>query len=433
MKSNEHGHRFSEDCYATKDEVRAVYNVENITNIWAEITTYRNYFAYETSLRDNEENHYQVCLNRSVLSSCYKLEKLWMKDIATLNSFSLARRDSFVLSKKIQCLRAVSKTVTNTNLNNSTLQKIALHQIETIPTSLIEVDLYSKCLDSLASNPLARPEDIISINNVLQGSNAEARPLFRSEDKNSTLSTLVLPKKEEIYDRLNELIEFLNDDELPLAVRFLGTIYYFEAVQPFEYLNQETASIVCKTLLSKNGLAPITNGVDIESICFSHSDRYYARLKEIQTSLDLTYMIANSLSFLFHDETEIQNLLEETRNNDDILEETPVVSSEATPVTQEGSYALPSFRKEDDAITVDERARKQREVYPNLKEKEAHFYAGHCQVGLYYTIEQFKKAEKTVYETARTSMDDLANRGFYRKEKNGKKFTYTPIPLDHEI
>ena len=44
-------------------------------------------------------------------------------------------------------------------------------------------------------------------------------------------------------------------------------------------------------------------------------------------------------------------------------------------------------------------------------------------------IEQFKKEEKTVYETARTSMEDLANRGFYRKLQIGKKFVYTPIPL----
>ena len=433
MKANEHGQRFSEDCYATKDEVKAVYNTDNVTNVWAEITTYRNYFAYETPLRDNEGNHYQVCLNRSVLSNCYKLEKLWMKDLATLNSFSLARRDSLVLTKKIDVLRAVSKTVTNTNLNNSTLQKLASHQFETIPTSIIEVDFYSKCLDSLLTAHLSRAEDIININNSLQGANPESRPIFRSEEKNTTLSTLELPKTEEIYDRLGELIEFLNCEELPLAVRFLGTIYFFEAVQPFEYLNQETASIVCKTLLANNGLAPISNGVDIESIAFSHSDRYYARLKEIQNSLDLTYMVTTSLSFLFHDETEIRNLLEETKTNDDIPEETPVVSGEATLVSPEGTYALPSFRKEDDMFTIEERARKLREVYPYLKEKEAHFYAGHCQVGLYYTIEQFRKAEMTVYETARTSMHNLANRGFYRKEKNGKKFTYTPIPLDHEI
>ena len=40
-----------------------------------------------------------------------------------------------------------------------------------------------------------------------------------------------------------------------------------------------------------------------------------------------------------------------------------------------------------------------------------------------------EKTEKTVYETARTSMEDLANRGFYRKLQIGKKFVYTPIPL----
>ncbi len=435
MKEKEYGKRFSEDCYATKDEVKAVFNLDNITNIWDDIIAYRNYFVYETPMRDNEGNHYQMCLNRSILSTCYKIEKLWIRDLTTFNSLSLAKRDAYILNKKIHVLRAVSKTVTNTNITNSTLQKIALHQIETIPTNLVEVDLYSRCLDSLSSIKLGAPEDIIIVNNSLQGVSAESRPVFRSEDDNTGLSHLVFPKAAESYDRLAELIEFLNDEEIPVVARCLGTIYFFEAVQPFEYLNQETASLVCKAFLYKCGLSPISNGIDIESIAFSHSEGYYAKLREIQNSLDLTYVITSSLPYLFHDEQEMANLLEETRNNDDIKEETisPSVSQETPSIDQEGSLALPSFRKEDDVITVDERARKLREIYPYLKEKEAHFYAGHCQVGLYYTIEQFKKAEKTVYETARTSMDDLANRGFYRKEKNGKKFTYTPIPLDHPI
>jgi hypothetical protein len=100
---------------------------------------------------------------------------------------------------------------------------------------------------------------------------------------------------------------------------------------------------------------------------------------------------------------------------------------EADPV----SYALPSFPMSSNMNEIEATARKLKEVYPQLKKKQAHFYAGHCTVGLYYTIEQFKKEENTVYETARTSMEDLANRGFYRKEQIGKKFVYTPVPNEH--
>ena len=41
---------------------------------------------------------------------------------------------------------------------------------------------------------------------------------------------------------------------------------------------------------------------------------------------------------------------------------------------------------------------------------------------------QFKKEEDVAYETARTSMDFLADSGFYKKSQIRNKFVYTPIP-----
>ena len=67
------------------------------------------------------------------------------------------------------------------------------------------------------------------------------------------------------------------------------------------------------------------------------------------------------------------------------------------------------------------------ELDVRLKKGEAYFYARHCTIGMYYTIEQYKKALKCVYETARTSMDHLAELGYYKKTKYGKKFVYTPV------
>ena len=82
--------------------------------------------------------------------------------------------------------------------------------------------------------------------------------------------------------------------------------------------------------------------------------------------------------------------------------------------------------------TIDERTLKKMETAllesdPLINKKQAHFYVRHCAVGRFYTIQQFKKAEGCVYETARTSMDNLAKRGYYRRENIKNKFVYTPI------
>ena len=63
---------------------------------------------------------------------------------------------------------------------------------------------------------------------------------------------------------------------------------------------------------------------------------------------------------------------------------------------------------------------------PRLKKGQAHFYARHCTPGLYYTIKQYKRMVGCVYETARTSMDALAEYGYYEKQQIKNKFVYTP-------
>jgi len=58
-----------------------------------------------------------------------------------------------------------------------------------------------------------------------------------------------------------------------------------------------------------------------------------------------------------------------------------------------------------------------RESDPSLSRAQAYFYARHCTMGKYYSINDFKEVTGCAYETARTSMEHLANSGYYRKEK----------------
>ena len=64
---------------------------------------------------------------------------------------------------------------------------------------------------------------------------------------------------------------------------------------------------------------------------------------------------------------------------------------------------------------------------PELKKGEARFYARHCTKGKKYTIAQYKKSLRCAYETARTSMDHLAELLYYRKEKVKNKYVYIPV------
>jgi Fic family protein len=67
------------------------------------------------------------------------------------------------------------------------------------------------------------------------------------------------------------------------------------------------------------------------------------------------------------------------------------------------------------------------ETNPSLNKNQASFLANHCTLGRYYTIQQFKKFTRCAYETARTSMDKLANEHYYEKKQVKNKFVYTPL------
>jgi len=67
------------------------------------------------------------------------------------------------------------------------------------------------------------------------------------------------------------------------------------------------------------------------------------------------------------------------------------------------------------------------ETNPALNKNQASFLANHCTMGRYYTIQQFKKFTRCAYETARTSMDKLAQERYYSKLQVKNKFVYTPI------
>ncbi len=125
-------------------------------------------------------------------------------------------------------------------------------------------------------------------------------------------------------------------------------------------------------------------------------------------------------------------------------EPAPVVEEKPLPEKEEKVIATPKVKAEPKQVVsteiafgyiptkIDEKEAQRLEEHLleldyRLKKGEAKFYARHCTLGMYYTIEQYRKCVKCVYETARTSMDHLAELGYYNKEKVGKKFVYTPV------
>ena len=105
----------------------------------------------------------------------------------------------------------------------------------------------------------------------------------------------------------------------------------------------------------------------------------------------------------------------------------PTVSSvDTVPVLSSIEPVTPISGEELTKSEIKDYVRYLLETNPSLNKKQASFYASHCTNGRYYTIQQYKAFTKCVYETARTSMDKLAEEGYYKKLQFKNKFVYTP-------
>ncbi len=439
MIRNDEGRRYSDDVYATKDEVKAIYNLDDIQDIWEKIRSYRFYYDYETELRDIDSNPYKICLTRRLLSSAYNFEHSLVSDRLLLSSLSKENQEKFLQNCKCDSLSAVSRSNGIEKLSPATLDKLARRVLESLPSNYFLLDAYSKAFDEGLSNESITKETIEKINDTLIGNDGQCK--YRKTEIKDIINILKAPDCQKTDDYISQLISFLNDTEIPVLLRALGIIYVFDFLRPFEYCNEETASILAKTFVKTKDLGITGFVLDFESISFSRSERYFQRLSETERTLDLTYFYERILPFLIENQKkEHQMLLDlvtmernQPKPNISSLPGNPDQAENNTfLVDDHRNLALPAFPMNISPEEIQANAEKLHEVHPHLKKKQCHFYAGHCTIGLHYTIDDFKLAEHTVYETARTSMDDLANRGFYKKEKISNKFIYTPIPINEE-
>lgn len=435
----EYGRHFSDDTYACKEEVQAVYNQSNVDEIWKSILSYRSFYDAETELRDTSSLPYKICLTRKISSFSYNLQTKLNHDLVKFILLPEGLKKEYILQKEIKALLHTAKA-NNSSVSENTLRKLAQGEIENIPSDLFVLKAYLESYREASKMTSLTLEDIIRINQLCSGEEDSKQEVkYRLQPSDDIINPLKEPSSIEIKEHLEHLLAFLKQEDIPLLLRALSIPYVFMYLRPFEYYNEETSALLAKAFLSMNGLGIIGYTLNLESISYANSKSFFDRLKLVETSLDLTYALERFLAFIIKDEENISSVLKEftikkeEMNNDTLSPlERDSDHRDIAVVDAPSQFALPAFPRKDSYETIEARARQLREVHPQLKKKQAHFYAGHCTIGLHYTIEQFKAEEHTVYETARTSMEDLANRGFYKKEMIGKKFVYTPIPLQDQ-
>lgn len=471
MPTQDIGIRWSEEKYATKDEVRDAYNMSMIDNIWKQIIDYRRLYTKTLDLHNIDRTPYMIVVTQAIQLKVASVERRLSRILVKTHDMKAYGKELFAKRRYAKTIEVLDSNY-KTNISQEMVSHLLDEDLSTIPSQYSLIYNYIRTLKYYASGHYTDIIDYRLLESILkqiQGvsfDNLTLEKEYREEEIETShyyQNNYVYKAApiERIADMIDELCNFVRESDLSPVIKAIVANYYLNYVKPFDYLNEEANALFAKICLGHFDFDEASMYLNFEKIVFDTDEKLNKISVECQKTLDLTYYVNYILDLLDEDLKDILDEIvlterDEIKNEqidlseDEGLNAKSTVEEEAKPSERsvavmarpvefvkpqepspyigESNVALPVFPaglKEQDVEGI---VTNLLEVYPYLKRTQAHFYACHCTIGKHYTISQFKKEENVAYETARTSMDFLAENGFYSKTKVRNKFVYSPVP-----
>ena len=457
MAGTDLNQKFTIEKYCTRNEVAKALGTNLIDPFWREIIEFRRNFAYDLPLFDAAHAKFGLTYLDSVQGKAAQANDRATKygvDVKKLSPHSVSEF-SFRREMLINSLRVIAK-INRIDVSDITLSNIVEgHENGEEYKVLIR---YFKSLKSLKENSYDNIDDSFLAKHyaILRGEE-ELTSFYRENDIDSASSKFLVDKEYDngvpshlIDEMMGTLFDYINRYDVSLVTRISAIFFMFNYVKPFESYNMELACLLAKRVLASTSID--TDCVYVPLELFLNNREFFNEVsKEVKKTHDFTYAFI-SASDVINDSFDLAlNKISQVHGSS--LDEEVKLGGEEKQIKKEfGPNVNIPVRKEqkksetkaeilkrhelsadiNDEVHLSEKELKAKmndllEIDPNLKKSQAHFYVHHCTKGRYYTIQQFVKFEGCVYETGRTSMDDLAKLGYYRRDQIKNKFVYTPI------
>ena len=469
--ANKHLYKYTDENYVTRAGLRVAMRSGLIDNFWAEITQYRKENAEKTPLLGTNRATLTITKTEATKAKLSYFETKLTGYSNAIDDLSLnpSAEKTFDKESLLAVLMDAAKLI-SCPLSELTA-KAMVNGFFKAGENEKEALLY-RFYQNLKKEPESPSEDSLGEMRFALLGHDEVSSFYRNCDFRSIYTTEIVDRNYnyapygEIEGMMESLFSFLSSP-YPAGMKAALSLYYIYFVKPFEENNELIATSFARAVLASNGISGVAY-LPLEAL-LQTSDTLKDVLLESQKENDLTYFAFYCYERLsaFFDKTlgRLSELKAETvtkefveipeqeqeEAKEEIAESKPAYEAveEAIPPSPPEPKAskVPLLSEEErkafleskgkSAVTspgaslsdkeVKETARYLLETNPLLRKKQALFYASHCTIGRFYTIQDFKKATRCAYETARTSMDGLAELGFYQKKQIKNKFVYTPI------
>lgn len=447
--------RFTEEIYATRRDVMRILNTSLIDSIWRNIEEYRSRFSRLLSLRDLSQKAMYVTYGINISEKISQIERKFIRAMTLYAAFDKNAEEKVILKRendfKILSLLA--------NYYKLSYKDSDLHLIingKNFDSKFNPLVNYYHLLNYLDETYHSQvSEDFLAeIFAKLKGEE-ELVSFYRNEPFKEVKEVLIGQEDEfapvtQIEPLMNDLFDFINKSEISFIVKIVAVYYFFDYVKPFASLNKEVALIIMKNILIISDIGEVSTFIPIEVLLSKHETKLKDVFREVQKTNDLTYALIAINEFLLNEIETFLDLISnvkilEAKKEFHSLDEEEVIAevSEKKEERKITPKVLPTPSKEvivseeKEVVIEVEKVEKVDELRlvvksllesnPLLRPKQAKFYASHRTIGKYYTIAMYQKEMNVVYETARTSMEQLVSLGYYRRESVKNKFVYTPV------
>lgn len=445
--------RFTDENYSTRFDVSRALGTNLIDPIWSDILKYRSTMQKKLNVYDIAHSNFVVTLTekaKSKISSVLALNARFADEFSKLSDRN-PEKETLIHNQLVSILSNIAKSngieCSENDIEDILLKRSYRDEYKPIIGYLNGLNSLSESFNNEIN------EDFLAKFLAIFRNEEELTSFYRMDEIKSQSSEYLVSREyeaspvHEIEFLMSSLMNFLNDSEEDPVIKVAVTLFMFNYIKPFDDFNKEMALIISKKILANCGSNEKAIFVPIEFIL--NDQKFYSSIsKEIKKSNDLTYGLFNVLDLFEKVFTQfIDKLIQKEghelrqsyyagESKEEFKKEFGVEPSNNVVLEAENKEKVdkkPTFLEKyiakQQELTEKElknKATSMMEENPFIKKTQAHFFVRHCKLGQYYTIQQFKKCEHVVYETARTSMDNLAEQGYYKKEQIKNKFVYTP-------
>lgn len=482
------GEKFSNEKYLTKQQVAREMGSTLIESIWNEVLAYRQNFMTQLTLRTVEKDRLRVVQTPKISDKVNTVERRFTKVLYSLSELQQLtdQIENFELALLEKVLNSVAHKY-DVELSTTFVYNLYHGNVSApSPRELIFINYYEalKKVKEAKNRPLDE-NLLIEIGEYFNDLTMRTYVYRQTEYKDPQQTALIgrvfihVPVNQ-VSDMITDLLGFMQVSSAPLFVKFSALLFFTNYIKPFELYSEEIAILLAKSFLVQNDLESFAHLLDFERLLGQNREEADEVMLEVKRTSDLTYFIDFLTRVADEMLDEVEKLIGKLKVVKIVQERHDVSTSEAPKVQNESGQIslfdtdvepevtptpkrdvreiigykeqptvktevpvvepvvpvvsrtaaniaigeLPVVLSESEAKLLE---RHLLESDPSLSRSEATFYARHCTLGKYYTIANFREYIGCAYETARTSMDHLANAGYYDKQKLKNKFIYTPV------